>query len=346
MPEASRRLHGRTLAELKDHLPALSALCSLTPLRYWEGPERDVFAVQVVTGSGFEYTVLPDRGLNIAHARFRGIPLDWSSGTGVRPPAAYESAGWKWLRSFHGGLVHMCGLDNVGKPCVDPEAPGDNKEFGGHGRLGSTPAREVSWRTVERGGWVELEVSGKLHQTSALEESLLLERIVRSECGGNRLTLRDRITNLGHLPIPVFLLYHCNLGFPLLSGASRLFLPCDSARNWQGEPVPDPEALLPPQEEALETVLYPEVSEEQVTVSLFNPELEGGMGLYLSYRRSELPCLTVWKCFRKRTYVLGIEPGTCRVEGRTVEKRRVRELARDESCEVNLEIGLRFGKGK
>ncbi len=349
MKNRKYRLFGEelTLSELRDRAPDLGSIAGFSPCRLLDGSERDTLAVEVRTGSGFEYTVVPDRGMNVCRARYRGVPLDWSSGTGVVAPAFFESGGWKWLRSFNGGLVHTCGLDNVGNPVLDETVPGDNRDFGGHGRIASTPARGVSWRTVEEDGALCLEVSGSVHVVSATEESILLERRIVSELAGARLVIHDQVSNLGGRPAPVFLLYHCNFGFPLLSERSILRVPHDGAVDMSGAPVGDFERLGPPRDGSGEQVVYPRVRQGNVRIELVNPSLDigtgaGGLGVYLAYRTAELPCLTIWKKLLARHYVLGIEPGTCHVEGRVSETGagRALVLGKDETRSFTLEIGV------
>lgn len=345
MPSDRIDLFGSThsLGELRDHLHTLNGIAGVRPVRLFEGAERDVLAVDVRTGSGLEYTVVPDRGMNIYNARYRGVPLDWTSGAGVTAPAYYDSSGWQWLRSFNGGLVHTCGLDNVGTPGTDESVQWDNKSFGGHGRISNTPAREVCWSTEEREGTLFFEVSGKVLSVSPLEENILLERRVVSQLGGTRMSLHDRVTNLGREDTPIFLLYHCNLGFPLLSAQSILSLPARSSQDWEGRPVGDINLITAPADPPFEQVLYPEVSVEDVKITLWNPTIEGrGLGLSISYKRKELPYLSVWKQFTRRTYVMGVEPGTCRVGGRIAERQAGRALilARDESRSFSLDFDV------
>jgi hypothetical protein len=72
------------------------------------------------------------------------VPLAWVSPTGVVAPHFRELQGEGWLRSFGGGLLVTCGLQNVGEPS---ERGGE--ELGLHGRISNTPAallaREVRW---------------------------------------------------------------------------------------------------------------------------------------------------------------------------------------------------------
>lgn len=333
------------LEQVRDSVGDLSTVFGIKPYTLFDGPERGVFAIDVWTGSGFRYTVVPDRGLNICNALYRGIPLDWSSGTGTTSPYAYDAEGWNWLRSFNGGLVHTCGLNNVGDPSRDSGAYYEDQAFGGHGRISNTPARELSWRVQDDGSALNTIVSGKMRIVSALEENFLLERTITSGFAESSLLIEDTISNLGAKPLPVFLLYHCNLGFPLLSSESILSIPADIAYDPEGNRVSDFHGLSGPVENDAEEVLYPELTQKgPVELSLENPELgNGGLTLYFRYNTDLLPHLTIWKFFRKRSYVLAVEPGTCRVGGRAIERQEQRALYldRDSQYSVSLEIGVR-----
>ncbi len=337
-----------SFSELKDASGDISTIAGLKPYTLFDGPERGVFAIDVWTGSGLQYTVVPDRGMNICNTKYRGIPLDWSSGTRLTSPFFYEAHGWNWLRSFHGGLVHTCGLSNVGEPCIDEDLDYDNKSFGGHGRISNTPAQELSWTADEENDTVRLRVKGKCKVVSALEENLLLERKILSELGEKSIFIQDSVTNLGFRKTPVLLLYHCNFGFPLLSEDVSLSIPAERAFDWDGNNIEDFKKLKAPTNLNEDTVVYPELVDSSIEIKLFNEKLgNGGVGVYLKYNKSELPYLTLWKHYQKRAYVIGIEPGTCRVEGRVVEKKEKRAvvLDRDESIQISLEMGVIDGKG-
>ena len=179
-------------------------------------------------------------------------------------------------------------------------------------------------------------------------ENVLLERTIRSEIAGRRLVLTDRIRNMGFNRTPVFLLYHCNFGFPLLSEHSSLSIPARKALDRSGKDVAAFSALGPPCDGKDEEVVYPLVEGgDPIEIVLFNPRLlDGGLGVYLKYRSSELPHLAVWKFFQKRSYVLAIEPATCRVEGRAIEEKAGRAvfLDADESLIVELQLGVAEGR--
>ena len=58
-----------------------------------DGNEVGVRAVEIRTGTGFRFLVLPDRGMDIAEAEFAGRSLCWRSGTGNVSTALFEPLG-------------------------------------------------------------------------------------------------------------------------------------------------------------------------------------------------------------------------------------------------------------
>lgn len=328
--------------DLRDRVADISALIGVKPHTLVEGPERGVLAVDVWAGP-LRFTVIPDRGMDVCRASFQGIPLDWVSGTGITSPYSYDPTGWRWLRSFHGGLVHTCGLNNVGEPWNDEDV-----SYGGHGEISNTPSRETAWGVEERHGVLTAFVRGKMRSVSPTEWDLSLTREVSCEIGGGSIIIEDSIANLGVNDTPVFLLYHCNIGFPLLSGDSILTIPAKEAVDGNDVPVPDFATLSEPLEAADDLVIHPLVESgvSEVEVGLRNPRLgNGGITLSLKYSAVTLPHLTIWKFQQKRSYVLAIEPGTCRVGGRDVETAQGREviLKSDASFKTRLEFAVREG---
>jgi hypothetical protein len=79
------------------------------------------------------------------------------------------------------------------------------------------------------------------------------------------------------------------------------------------------------------------------TVALANEPL--GLGVYVRARRAELPYFTQWKMMGRGTYVVGLEPGSCLVEGRAKERAsgRVFFLEPGEQREFLLECGILDG---
>src|SRR5687768_9185028 len=78
------KLFGEELprAELLRRVGSIDQVAGVRKVRLEDGPEDGVSAVEVRTGGGLSYTVIPSRALDIATAEVDGIPIAWRSGAG------------------------------------------------------------------------------------------------------------------------------------------------------------------------------------------------------------------------------------------------------------------------
>ena len=137
------KLFGRTFTrrQLLDRVGDISQLMHARRAELTEGFARGADLIEVFNASGFNFSVLPGRALDISSAHFKGQSLCFRSGPGDVGPAFYEPEGFKWGRGWFGGLGTTCGMDFVGHPEVDPEV--ENVEMPLHGRLSYIPAKNV-----------------------------------------------------------------------------------------------------------------------------------------------------------------------------------------------------------
>jgi len=290
-----------------------------------DGMGRGNRIFEVWTGAGLFFHVMADRAMDISICRYKGISLAWLSTVGEANPTYYEPEGLGWLRTFPGGLLATCGLDQFGAPSNDA-----GEALGLHGRVSNLPAHSVGHRTYwsasagsER--YYELEITGEVRQTRVFGENLVLRRRITSRLGSNTIQLHDTVTNEGFAPHPHMILYHFNLGFPLISEDAILQLETTEsiARD------PDAEAgfaewkqLQPPTPGYREQVFrHVPVTDDagMACVEVKNSRL--GLGLRISYDSSHLPYLFQWKMMGEGMYVLGIEPANCGViQGRAMAR--------------------------
>ncbi len=330
-----------TRAELLRSIGDIRQLAEARLCELIDGPGRGVRLAEFKTGSGFAFSVLLDRGLDIHEASYKGVSLAWQSAGGITSPYSYEPEGAGWLRNFHGGWLNTCGLTNVGSPGRDEWG-----EYGQHGRVSNLPAQLLSCGGRWHGEEYELCLEAVLRETSVFGFNLQLTRRLTTRLGESALQIVDTIANLGDRAAPFMLLYHCNFGFPLLAEGSRLIMKSKSSR-------PRDEAAHPglathlvmeaPQAGYSEQVFFHEmISAEDgfVTILLVNDDLQ--LAGYVSYRQKDLPELIQWKQMGSGTYVLGIEPANCLVMGREAERRRgaLRMLAPGEICDTVLRLGV------
>lgn len=339
-------LYGQALGpgELRRRVGRLEQVAGIESFTYDDGPERGVRALRVRTGTGFAFTVLTDRGLDIGDAEFRGMALAWSSPTGVTGPWYYEPEGTGWLRSFHGGLVVTCGLQHAGGPSEREGEP-----LGMHGRVSNLPASHVARQARWEDGGCVLEVRGQVRETRVFGNDLVLSRRITARVGESILRIEDAVENQGWSPAPLVMLYHINLGWPLLSEASRLVGP-----GAPGEPPEPHEPGAPEGSETWDRFAAPTRGFRQrsgyhrpragadgwAEARLENPRLAGGLVLRVRFRPEELPEFVQWTMTGEGTYVLGLEPATCRLHGYPAERRagRIIDLQPGETRRFSLEI--------
>jgi hypothetical protein len=337
------RLYGRdwTRGELLQRVGDIQQLGGVRLVTLADGKERGVRAAEFRTGTGFQFTVLIDRGLDISAAEYCGRPLAWRSMTDEAHPMYYEPGGLGFLRTFYGGLLVTCGLSSVGPPEVDGA-----QSLGLHGRVSHLPAKNVwadgAWEGDEYRFWIR----GKVQESVVFGENLLLTREISARLGENRLTVRDRVENVGYSPAEHMLLYHVNPGFPVVDAGSVLIsptrraVPRDAAAEQGQEAYARFEA---PTAEYAEKVYLHEMAagpDGRVAVALVNRTL--GHGVSLRYPMAALPSFVEWKMMGQGNYVVGIEPANCSVFGRSAERERgtLQRLEPGETREYELEIGV------
>ncbi|HEY6713615.1 MAG TPA: aldose 1-epimerase family protein [Rubrobacter sp.] len=341
-------LYDKALArqQLYQRVGRLEQVAGIQPFVFDDGPARGVSALRLRTGGSLSLDVLCDRGMDLGAAEYRGAPLAWASPTGVVAPHFRELQGEGWLRSFGGGLLVTCGLQNVGEPSVR-----NGEELGLHGRISNTPAallaREVRWEGED----CLLQARAEVRESKVFGADLVLTRTISARIGEPRVQIEDTVRNEGYRPEPLMLLYHINLGWPVLDETARLVGP-----GAPGE-LPEPrdaeaqkglkhwDSFASPTPGFRERVFYhrPRADAQGwAEARLENPSLEGGIALSVRFRPEQLPQFVQWTMTGEGTYVVGLEPATCRVGGyqREEAEGRVIHLAPGESRRFRLQIEI------
>ncbi len=275
-----------------------------------DGAGRGNRIIDVNTGGGLQFTVHPDRGMDIVECSYRGINMIYRSGGGVRSRMEYLPEGSGWLRSFQGGLLTGCGMRNAGPA---------SGECGVHGRLSNTAAEDVSVSREWEGERYVIRIRGVLREYCMFGENLRLVRTITCIGGSSIITIEDEVENLSGTTDYLQMLYHCNFGYPLVSPAMRLEAPAheveardaDAAAGigcWDEmcEPVPG----------AVEQCFYHHFK-DTAEITLNNRELK--VKATVRCDTAELPRMVQWKLFDAGNYVMGIEPTNTRISGRENE---------------------------
>jgi hypothetical protein len=215
--------------------------------------------------------------------------------------------------------------------------------------MSNTPGEEVCASTVWDGDIPVMTISGQMREARVFGENLLLKRKIICPFGENRILIQDCVENMGFKRELLMLLYHFNLGYPLLDedvvllSPSKDVVPRDAeaskgARSWQ--------CMQPPTPDYAEQVFYHNLKTDadgNTCVALVNHRL--ALGIAISFNKKQLFNLTQWKQMGEGEYVLGIEPCNCYVGGRPDPRNKdiLEHLEPGETKNVDIEIKIVSG---
>jgi len=326
-------------SEILKYIGNLSQLGGCRHNTLSEGWARGMRAADINTGSGLQYTVLPDRAMDISLASYKGINLVYLTCNGETHPAFYEPEGVGWLRTFAAGLVTTCGLTYLGSPCEDK-----GEQLGLHGRISTAPARQFADLSDWDGEKYCIKVRGIIEEGFVFGNKIRSERTITSVLGESIIHLHDKITNFGNKPSPFTILYHMNFGFPFLSENTELIVD-------PSETIPrDPDAVpglnefrrfIKPQPDFKEQVFYHKMKGNnagETEVTIRNQTVN--TTVTIKFNIEQLPYITQWKMMGCGEYVLGIEPCNIPCKSRNVLRKEniLPFLLPGESKTIDLEI--------
>lgn len=182
--------------------------------RFEGGISEGVEVIEIDTGA-VSLLVVPTRGMGIWKTQSGGIEFGWVSPVEGPVHPAYvplsNADGLGWLEGFDELLVR-CGLQSNG--AVDVDASGAVR-FGLHGRIANLPASHLRVEVDEDAGRVTLV--GEVIEAQFLIKRLRLVSRVSVHAGSATVQLVDEVINDLSTPTTAQLLYHINLGAPLVS---------------------------------------------------------------------------------------------------------------------------------
>jgi len=306
-----------------------------------EGWGRGMRATDINTGAGLQFTVLPDRGMDISLASFKGTNLVYLTCNGETSPAYYEPEGIGWLRTFAAGLLTTCGLTYLGPPCSD-----NGEQLGLHGRYSTLPVKQYADLSFWDGDSYILKLKGIVEEGYLFGYKLRMERTITSIAGLNTIKITDTISNFGNVASPYTVLYHMNLGYPLLSEDAELIIDPENTIPRDNDAVPgisEFRSFSIPQETYCEQVFFHTMKGDdtgQTSVQLRNKKL--GVALTISFNITQLPFVSQWKMLGYGEYVLGIEPCNVLCKSRSVlrEEGNLPFLQPGESITNEIEVSV------
>jgi hypothetical protein len=312
------------------------------------GGRREGVEVVEVDNGRLRLVLLPQRGMGIWKAWLDGIEFGWRSPVqGPVHPALVplnDPTGLGWLEGFD-ELLCRCGLQSNGAPDFDEKG---RVLYPLHGRIANLPAEELGFARDERTG--ALSVTGDVHEARFHHQHLRLRSTLTLRPGEAGFAIHDEVTNLSGWPATMQLLYHYNLGPPVLGSGASVIAPIMelSPRNrraaegidrWDSYDAPAP---------VTEQVYFASMHArpDGSTMALLK-SADAALGASVHWNRTQLPCFSLWKNANTLNdgYVTGIEPGTNFPNPRTFEAGCGRTVALAPGATRSFDLSFAFHVG-
>jgi len=272
--------------------------------------------LQINNGMGMNLTLSPDRCLDISRLNYMGDNYGYFSPCGYVAPQYFSDKDLDFLRSFTAGFMTTCGLVSAGAPCVD-----EGEKLGLHGRIANTPAENFYYKTVNENGEDVIKVHATMNEARLFAEKLVLEREITVHTQKNSISIKDTVRNEGGETQPLMLLYHINMGYPLLDSNSEIILPVlkTVARDERAEEgINEWRKMIDPERGFEEQCYYHTLAKKngRTFAACYNNKIK--KGVEMDFDAEMLTGFTQWKQMGERDYVLGLEPSNCTLKSRDV----------------------------
>jgi galactose mutarotase-like enzyme len=311
------------------------------------GRSAGVDVIDVDNGA-LAVSILPTRGMGLWRGRYGDIDLGWQSPVTMPVHPGFvdlqDRNGIGWLGGFN-ELLCRCGLTSNGPPTDDGGTP-----LTLHGRIANIPAHHVDV-SVSTAGNGTLSVTGVVDEASLFGPNLRLTSTLQTEAGSNCVTIIDEVTNLGASPGELQLLYHINVGPPLLEEGAQFISAVQEVAPRDvraGEGVDSWNRYEGPTPGFAEQVYYLDtIPDDDGNSTVLLKNSAGERGLSVEFDTRSLPCFSLWKNTQPEAdgYVTGLEPGTNFPNAKPYEREqgRVVSLEPGQSHTMRIELAVHEG---
>lgn len=259
--------------------------------------------VSLRSGNRVEALISLDRCADIARLSFKGDNYGYMSPCGFVSSPYYDKDGCGFLKSFTAGFLTTCGFNNIGGPCNF-----NGEQLPQHGTIANTPAELLEIKNTDE----FVQVKAEINDAVLFGRKLKLVRTITLYKNEPTLKIDDEITNFGSTKEPFCLLYHCNMGYPLLDEDSQIVIPGKIVGSPAEYPAFEYEQALKmekPDADYVERCFFYDVdsNNDKSRVGIFSKNI--GSGVVIEYDKTVLEGFCEWKMMGKHDYVLGLEPG-------------------------------------
>lgn len=310
------------------------------------GGRRDGVELLTVNNGDFSFTTIPTRGMGIHQAKHGDTQLGWTSPVEgpVHPrfvPLS-EPSGLGWLDGMD-ELIVRCGLESNGAPEFDSET--NRLKYGLHGRIANQPTEDVVVEISEDG---ELCISGEVRETRFLCYNVAMKTEIRTKDGENGFRIRDSIINRSAQATTAQMLYHINLGAPILGEGASVVCPAVEVcprNDHAATGIKKWSQYAGPTNGFVEQAYFMKLAADdkgQTCALLKNAA--GDKGVSIHFNIKQLPYFIIWKntAATEDGYVTGLEPATNFPNPRSFEEKQDRVIKLAPRATYDIDLALQF----
>lgn len=225
----------------------------------------------------------------------------WHDGTNISylSKNAFTKRETSFVKRFEGGMLYTCGIDVIGGV----------EGYEDHGSLHNIPATVTRCEAANG----RLTVEGTIRDGELFGKNLVLKRRITTDILSESVTLEDTLVNEGYRAERYGILYHTNVGYPMLDDGATI--EADIAEivprtEWAKKNIGDALRMTAPEPLREETCYYLGLSSPKL--ALVNRRL--GKRLTLEYSGDTLPVFIEWKSMASGEYALGLEPSMSKLD--------------------------------
>lgn len=204
-----------------------------------------------------------------------------------------------FAKRFEGGMLYTCGLDSAG----------ERDGFEEHGTIHNTPAEILRAECNEQ----EIIIEAIIRDTEIGGKNLVLRRRITAPIGSDTVSVCDMLTNESYRDEDYCLLYHVNVGYPMLDEGAKIIADanvCQPRTPWAEKNINTAYQITAPVPNMEENCYYLEGQSPEV--SLVNEKT--GRKFTVSYSGDTLPHFLLWKSMASGDYAVGLEPCTTKLD--------------------------------
>ena len=267
-------------------------VASLRRYTFTEGREKGLDVIDCDTGK-IRFLLNINKACDIMQLYYKGQNMSFISKNG------FMQRELPFAKRFEGGMLYTCGLDSVG----------EREGFDEHGSIHNAMAEILRAECNEQ----EIAVEAVIRDAEICGKNLVLRREITAAIGGDTVSVKDTLTNETYRDEQYCLLYHVNIGYPMLDDGAKVVADtdlCQPRTPWAEKNIETAYEISVPTPNMEETCYY--LEPKSSTVSLINEKI--GRKFTVSYSGDTLPNFLEWKNMTSGDYALGLEPCTTKLD--------------------------------